>query len=195
MFVSLIRSDKHWLLFYLVIVTSWILVALMSKFSGPDTSYLSIYGSDFWLQLCSEPEGFQDSLSLFLMWTIMTAAMMIPTLIPTLKTYQDLIYGGSGTSAGFILIVCGFLLIWVFFSFLASFAQASFAEFNLLNGNGNFVNPVLSSILLSFAGAYQFSSLKESCVSKCRAPLSFFMQLNTKKTKRSIQHVNGYLPF
>jgi predicted metal-binding membrane protein len=33
----------------------------------------------------------------------------------------------------------------------------------------------LTAGLLLFAGLYQFSSLKEACLSKCRQPLTFFM--------------------
>ncbi len=148
----------------------------MSELTESDANYVSIYGADFWKELCSEPEGFKDAFSLFLMWIIMTAAMMVPTLIPTLKTYQDLIYGGSGSSVGFILIMCGFSVVWIGYSLLASFAQASLAELNLLKGDGTFIDPALSSILLFVAGLYQFSSFKGACVSKCRAPMSFFLQ-------------------
>jgi predicted metal-binding membrane protein len=33
----------------------------------------------------------------------------------------------------------------------------------------------VSALLLALAGLYQFSTLKEACLNKCRAPLTFFM--------------------
>ena len=52
--------------------------------------------------------------------------MMTPTLVPTLVVYQDLIIGGSGNKSGFFLIVFGFLLIWLTYSFLVSVLQIIF---------------------------------------------------------------------
>ena len=177
MLYSLIRSDRHWLFFYFIILASWIVVAYTSTVNRIDTPYQSIYGLDFWKELCDDPDGFEDLFSLWLMWVIMTGAMMFPTLVPTLRTYQDFIYSGFATGGGFIFILLGFSTVWVVYSLLASFLQALFAEFDLLSVKaGAFSNPALSALLLGFAGLYQFSSLKGACVSKCRSPLSFFMQ-------------------
>ena len=100
----------------------------------------------------------------------------MPTLVPTLKTYQDLIYSGAGNSTGFILIGCGFLSIWGFFSILIALLQAFLIEQNLVNSVGQIVSPVLSAFLLASAGFYQFSRLKNSCAVKCRTPMTFFME-------------------
>jgi predicted metal-binding membrane protein len=46
----------------------------------------------------------------------------------------------------------------------------------LLTAFGDSRSGVMSAALLAVAGAYQFSPAKEACLSKCRRPLSFFMQ-------------------
>ena len=107
MLYSLIRSDRHWLFFYFIILASWIVVAYTSTVNRIDTPYQSIYGLDFWKELCDDPDGFEDLFSLWLMWVIMTSAMMFPTLVPTLRTYQDFIYSGFATGGGFIFILLG----------------------------------------------------------------------------------------
>ena len=37
---------------------------------------------------------------LFAMWAIMMAAMMLPTMVPTLRAYEDLMLSADGTRAG-----------------------------------------------------------------------------------------------
>ena len=139
-------------------------------------AFKSIYGTDFWLELCSQASGSDDISSLFLMWVIMSGAMMMPTLVPTLRTYQDLIYNGAGSSLGFILILKGFLIVWIGYSALISVFQAFLIGVSLVDQNGQFIYPLLSSIVLGSAGFYQFSKFKNACASKCRAPLTFFME-------------------
>ena len=176
MFLKVVRSDIHWLLFYILVLLSWVAVLFASENATEVAAFKSIYGTDFWLELCSQASGSDDISSLFLMWVIMSGAMMMPTLIPTLRTYQDLIYNGAGSSAGFILILLGFLTVWVGYSTLISVFQAFLIGLSLVNKNGQLIYPLLSSIVLASAGLYQFSKFKNACASKCRAPLTFFME-------------------
>jgi predicted metal-binding membrane protein len=176
MLLNVFKSDIHWIIFYILVIFSWISVALMATDDVDISSFQSVYGAEFWLELCQQPNGFDDWLSLFLMWTIMSGAMMMPTLIPALRTYQDLIFGGSGSPGGFVVIIFGFLIVWIGYCALTSTVQATFLHLNILSNEGIFIYPIMSSTLLAFAGLYQFSHLKNSCASKCRAPLTFFMQ-------------------
>ncbi len=171
-----IRTDIHWLLFYFFVSISWLFVLLTSKSASEIQSFQSIYGAEFWLELCSQTNGFEDIFSLFLMWTIMSGAMMMPTLVPTLKTYQDLIYSGAGNSFGFMLLVLGFFLVWFTFSIIIAVLQAFFIEQNFIDVNGQLVGSIAPSLLLLTVGFYQFSAFKNSCASKCRYPLTFFME-------------------
>ena len=175
-FLKLVRSDIHWLVFYLCIVVSWITVLFTSESASEVAAFNSIYGADFWIELCNQAAGSDDYFSLFLMWVIMSGAMMMPTLVPTLRTYQDLIYTGAGSSLGFIFILFGFLIIWFSYSAIISVFQTFLIEESFVDQNGKFINPLLSSIVLAGAGLYQFSRLKNACASKCRAPLAFFME-------------------
>ena len=155
---------------------SWVLVLLTSKDASEIKSFESFYGVEFWMELCGQVNGFEDMISLFLMWVIMSGAMMMPTLVPTLRTYQDMIYSGAGTSFGFILITCGFLTIWFAYSMVIATFQAFLTEQNLLNNNGQFTLAIASNFVLVLTGLYQFSKFKNACASKCRAPLIFFME-------------------
>ncbi len=176
MMVRIIRADIHWLIFYSFIFLSWVLVLLTTQDASDIASYQSIYGADFWKELCGQASGYEDLLSLILMWIIMSGAMMMPTLLPTLRTYQDLIHAGAGTPFGFLLMTFGFLMIWVFYSIVLATLQALFIEQSLVDINGRFTYPLVSTLLLLATGLYQFSAFKDACASKCRAPLSFFME-------------------
>ena len=176
MIIRIIRADIHWLIFYFFIFLSWVFVLFASQSDADIESFQSIYGAEFWKDLCGPVNGFEDFGPLFLMWIIMSGAMMMPTLIPTLRTYQDLIHGGTGTSVGFLLISFGFFMIWFGYSIVIALLQALFSEQNFVNSDGQFINPSLTILVLVSAGLYQFSKFKDACASKCRAPLTFFME-------------------
>ena len=176
MTVKRIRADIHWLLFYLCVSLSWIFVLLMSQSYSEKQIFQSIYGVEFWMELCGQPGGFEDLFSLFLMWVIMSGAMMMPTFVPTLRTYQDLIHSGAGSPLGFILINSGFFMVWVLYSIVMAGLQAFLIEQNVVNVYGQISFSAISALLLFSAGIYQFSELKHACAAKCRTPLAFFME-------------------
>jgi predicted metal-binding membrane protein len=70
----------------------------------------------------------------------------------------------------------GYLLVWGGFSVLAAGVQMALTQAGALTIFGDSRSAALSGGLLILAGLYQFSALKEACLSKCRAPLTFFMQ-------------------
>ena len=113
--------------------------------------------------------------SLFLMWSIMMAAMMGPTFVPTMRAYEDLITSADGSRSGSLGVVLGFFAVWVGFAAIIAFAQNTLAEFGLLNAMGASVSTALSSGLLIAAGLYQFTALKQSCLKHCRSPIVQFM--------------------
>lgn len=49
-------------------------------------------------------------------------------------------------------------------------------QMELISAFGDIRSELLYVVLLAVAGAYQFSPIKEACLSKCRMPLTFFMQ-------------------
>ena len=176
MIIRIIRADIHWLIFYFFVFVSWVFVLFASQSDAEIESFRSIYGAEFWKDLCGQVNGFEDLGPLFLMWIIMSGAMMMPTLIPTLRTYQDLIQGGAGTSVGFLLMSLGFFMIWFGYSSVVALLQAFLSEQNFVNSEGQFTYPPLTILLLVSTGLYQFSKFKDSCASECRAPLAFFME-------------------
>ncbi len=176
MFLSFSKEDINWIFFYLILIFCWFLVFIMGSYEKQIDIFSDVYGKEFFLALCRTPDGFKDFHIIFFMWVIMGAAMMVPTVIPVLVTYKDLTYSYQKKTYGFWVLILGFLLVWILFSFFITLIQLLLLTQNILSFDGTFLNPFLSSLLLSFAGIYQFSSLKNSCLKKCRSPMLFFMQ-------------------
>lgn len=121
------------------------------------------------------PMNMHDFAPLTVMWAIMMAAMMGPTFVPTLGTYEDLIGSSNGTRVGAMGLVLGYFAIWLAFAVVISGLQVLLIEAQLLTRMGRSMSIGFSSALLIVAGIYQFSSLKERCLRFCRSPMSQFL--------------------
>lgn len=162
----------HWLALFAAILIAWVGLYLMSI---PDElrSLSHIYGAEFWASLCVITPDAAGLGRIFAMWVLMSGAMMAPTALPAFATYEDL---GHSINTRFWPLVLGYLTIWIGFSAIAACVQLGLFIAGSLDQLGQSTSSYLSGALLLLAGAYQFSSIKEGCLSKCRAPLTFFMQ-------------------
>ncbi len=162
----------HWLALFGLILAAWVILYMMSVPADLREAG-ALYGAEFWKDLCTlTPDG-AGLARMVLMWALMSAAMMAPTVLPALATYEDLSQTGTATSMGRLL--AGYLSVWLGFSVLAAGAQMVLFQAGLLTPLGQSAAAPLSAALLTIAGLYQFSSAKEACLSKCRRPLMFFM--------------------
>jgi predicted metal-binding membrane protein len=108
-------------------------------------------------------------------WTVMTVAMMLPTSLPILTTFQTLARERADRALLLALVIAGYLLTWALFGaivylvyLLLQHLMTSFPWFQRYAWAGR-------PALLLLAGAFQFSSLKYRCLDKCRSPLSFVL--------------------
>ncbi|NIZ13878.1 DUF2182 domain-containing protein [Phaeobacter sp. HF9A] len=166
-------SGLHWLLLFAGILLCWLLLFLASVPADLRAAG-AIYGAEFWRSLCTMTPDAAGLLRMILMWALMSAAMMAPTALPAFATYDDLSHSAEGTRFG--ALVAGYLAVWFGFSILAALLQLALLRAGLISIFGDSRSGLLSGGLLIVAGVYQFTALKESCLSKCRRPLVFFMQ-------------------
>ncbi len=164
----------QWLGFFALILLAWAILFAMQP-GAVEAEMLRLYGANFWAALCAPLTGQSGFGAVFAMWALMSAAMMAPTFVPTLKTYRDLTYTEAANGATSAALLAAYLGVWIGFSALAAAAQLWLARLGLLNAGGASASWGLTAVLLLGAGAYQFSTLKEACLSKCRAPMTFFM--------------------
>jgi predicted metal-binding membrane protein len=163
----------HWLALFGLILGAWVLLYLMAVPAALRQG-AAIYGRDFWADLCTLTPDTAGLARMVMMWALMSAAMMAPTVLPALATYDDLRTTATGTSMTRLL--GGYLSVWMGFSLLAAGAQMALFQADLLDPLGQTVVAPVSAGLLAIAGLYQFSAIKESCLSKCRRPMVFFLQ-------------------
>ena len=150
----------HWLALYTVIVAAWVGVWAMT---APQ-------GANWFADLCRAAVGEVGFGAAFAMWLLMSAAMMLPTALPTFASH-DMIPGARGGGR----LVAGYAVVWVLFSAGAAALQTGLSRIGVLDTDGA-VGPAIAVALLLLAAAYQLSPLKEACLSKCRQPLTFLMQ-------------------
>ncbi len=112
---------------------------------------------------------------LFWMWAIMMAAMMLPTLVPTLRSYEDLMVSATGTRAGWLGVVAGYLVVWVAFAALITSAQLALLFGGVIDMLGIAKSNLFAGALLLAVGAFQFSRAKEICHGVCHSPMMYFL--------------------
>jgi predicted metal-binding membrane protein len=111
--------------------------------------------------------------TLFAMWAVMMAGMMLPAAAPTLMLYGCVVRkspDGHRTAAQVNAFAGGYLLVWTVFSLGATLLQRVLTDFLLLSAMMEADSRTLSAVLLLTAGVYQLTPLKRTCLSTCRFP-------------------------
>ena len=113
-------------------------------------------------------------IAVFAMWVVMMIAMMLPSALPMILMHQRMAKKNSHPFENLSFII-SYLFIWVFFSVVAVALQFIAQKAGLLDPASLTTTKIISIILLIMAGVYQFTELKNTCLSKCRTPAGFFM--------------------
>ena len=119
-----------------------------------------------------------DLLLVFVMWAVMMVAMMLPSTMPLLLLVAKVNYGRFARERALLgtgIFALGYLVVWTGFSALATLAQWGLLEARLVSPMMQSANPWLSATLLVAAGAYEFTPLKNACLSRCQSPMGFLM--------------------
>lgn len=118
-------------------------------------------------------------------WTLMLVAMMLPTSLPLVALFRHLTFQRPDRSRLVVLLIAGYLSIWVLFGGLAHFGDLLIHEVVersvWLESNAW----VIGAGTIMLAGIYQFTPLKYKCLDKCRSPLSFIVEHWTGSRERS----------
>lgn len=108
------------------------------------------------------------------MWAVMMAAMMLPSAVPMVLTY-DRMDGRSpaGRQGSTVLFIWGYAVVWTGFAVAATGLQWLLQHLALIDGMGEATQTGLASVLLVAAGVFQFSPVKRRSLGACRTPLGF----------------------
>jgi predicted metal-binding membrane protein len=114
-------------------------------------------------------------------WVVMMAAMMFPTVAPTVLTYDSLREGHRARGAGAAgdatgLFVAGYLGVWTAAG-LAAYAlyelvRAIDPAFLAWDEAGRYVT---GGVIVA-AAVYQVTPLKRACLAECRSPMTFLAE-------------------
>ena len=110
--------------------------------------------------------------STFAMWVLMSLVMMSTTAVPVFNALRNILRTGS--IAVWWIFVATYCAMWIGFAVLAASFQGLLTNLGWVEDHRSAL--WLSGVLLLAAGAYQFSSLKENCLTQCVAPMTFFMR-------------------
>ncbi|GAA3743951.1 DUF2182 domain-containing protein [Salinactinospora qingdaonensis] len=109
-------------------------------------------------------------LGLFLVtWTVMMVAMMLPSALPAVVTYDRWAQRTGRSRGATLLFVSGYLLSWAAAGVVAYLLIVHLVP--LLPTGDTGVR--LGAAVLVVAGVYQFTPLKRACLRQCRSPMAF----------------------
>ena len=121
---------------------------------------------------------------LLLMWLAMTGVMMAPVVLPWLRALSRIADGGAVSSTGPVPAVgpfasvgpfaAGYAVAWAGFSAAAAGVHVALSRMSVPVPFG-LEAPALSAAALWLAGGFQFTRLKEACLSHCRSPAGYLL--------------------
>jgi predicted metal-binding membrane protein len=131
-------------------------------------------------------------LALFVpMWTLMMAAMMLPSVAPTASLYARAVQGNR--TARVAALVAGYLATWAAAG-LPAYGLARLAGW--LTGQHPSTAHVLAVAAFAVCGVYQLSGLKDRCLAHCRSPLGLLLHYGSYRGRfRDVRvgaHHGGY---
>ena len=119
-----------------------------------------------------------DFTAMFVMWSVMMVAMMLPAATPMILLYVHINRKRESqgkTRNRIALFIGGYLLVWIGFSVLATLMNWALHSGGLLNSMMGLVTNGVAGISLLAAGTYQWTTLKYACLTHCRSPVGFLM--------------------
>jgi predicted metal-binding membrane protein len=138
-----------------------------------------------WQALCQPgvTGGWSDLVLAAPMWMAMTLAMMLPTAGPMILTYAEIADTAARKREPVVsplILAAGYVAVWFGFAFVAAALQFALARAGLLDGGS--VGRLVGGTIFLGAGLYQFSALKQACLSICQRPFPFFFSNWTTET-------------
>ena len=119
-----------------------------------------------------------DLLLVFVMWTVMMAAMMLPAATPLLLMLAKINYSRHSRRRAALatgVAGLGYVAAWTGFSLLATLAQWRLLEAQWVSPMMDSSSKLMTGALLLAAGAYQFTPVKHACLGRCRSPMTVLL--------------------
>jgi predicted metal-binding membrane protein len=127
-------------------------------------------------------DGDPGTLGFFVgMWVLMMAAMMLPSVWPTVLVYRRLEVarrerGEPGVPMGRGLLLAGYLAAWTVAGLVgfAALRAGRVVQIDALSWDRS--GPVVAGSVIVAAAVYQLTPLKDVCLRHCRGPFGFLLE-------------------
>ena len=138
-----------------------------------------------WQALCQPgvTGGWSDLALTAPMWMAMTLAMMLPTAGPMILTYAEIADTAARKREPVVsplILTAGYVAVWFGVALVAASLQFTLVRAGLLDGGS--VGRLVGGTVFLGAGLYQFSALKQACLTICQRPFPFFFSNWTTET-------------
>jgi predicted metal-binding membrane protein len=153
------------LIVWLPALAGWLLLYWGATNMGSPAAQLTMPMSDW---------SWANWIAVLIMWVVMMAAMMLPTTMPMVLVFGTL-NRSRGEARRTVAFVAGYVALWTAFAAAATAAQWTLQATGLLSPMIVSMSPLFSAALLTIAGAFQFTPLKQACLRACRTPLGFLL--------------------
>jgi predicted metal-binding membrane protein len=158
-----------------------------------------------WVLLIRQSPGMPASIAgpwlvfgeFLLLWVVMMAAMMLPSVAPVASMYLTVLRNranGPAPAARVAALVAGYLLAWTGFGVVAfgiSWALGKLAPMDMSMAPSRLA-VWSAAITLAVAGLYQFTPLKARCLRHCRSPLGFLLHFGNYSGRLKDLQVGAY---
>jgi predicted metal-binding membrane protein len=111
------------------------------------------------------------------MWSAMVLAMMLPSAAPMIFTYAEIADTAARKRERIVspmVLAGGYAAVWLGFAAVAALAQLALTRAAWLGGGVSSAGALFAGALFLLAGLYQFSALKNACLTQCQRPFPFF---------------------
>lgn len=149
-----------------IAAAAWAFLAWLAFDMDSELAQLTMPGSRHW--------SAENVAAIAAMWSIMMAAMMLPSAAPAILTFARLSVRTSQPARA-VSFLAGYLLTWLAFSAGATVAQWGLQAAGWVDAMIVSRSPWLSALLLTTAGLYQFTGTKRTCLSQCRSPVGLLL--------------------
>jgi predicted metal-binding membrane protein len=182
---AVLRRDRVIIVLTLALLTTlaWSYLLWLSadmSMGGMDMTGLRMIPSGMGLMMPADmPWRAMEFAFVFAMWIVMMVGMMTPSAVPMILMYarvgrQTQAHGRPLTAT--VWFAAGYFLVWAAFALLATLVQWTFERSALLDSAMANTSTVVGGLLFVAAGSYQWTRLKDVCLTQCQKPFAFLMR-------------------
>jgi predicted metal-binding membrane protein len=173
-FERVLKRDRHIVIGGLVIVglASWLYILTGA---GMDIGEMSTMSGGAMTTMTSAWTPAYFALML-VMWWVMMLAMMLPSAAPMVLVFATVNRKSRERDRAYVptgFFAVGYLVAWGGFSLVAVVLQWGLERLALLSPMMQTTSVYLGAALLTGAGIYQLTPLKQACLRHCRSPIDF----------------------